>query len=343
MTVNWIKYFMRVLFALVFASLVSACGQDGPQEEDENGQQEEGTQQQEEEGGDEGDDPTDTPPPTTHGEEIDATSCIVARPRYHMTNARTIANLDGEYGNTPFQDGANLLRPFLPSLPASPGVFVIPWDLTAMPNLAAAAGAGAVINANVHLFYVEFPVNDADLCVPKAWEAGESWLKGTAYAGNETNGFVRRNIADFTKFPVAGAVPVPGTEIFTIPQTQWIRGNGRGDANFPEAWIFVDGPGLYRSHVGETDAGNYVNIRLNIRDGSTTGAIKGTAIFRIAQRLALNGTFTSRLGGSSGAGSDVMDTPPVVDPSLNTSGLPANPPATIQSVFGSHPDYVGTP
>ena len=332
----------RFIWIFTLAAALSACGKNAS-EQNRNGGNEEQTQKRQQEG-DDGDDPTDTPPPTVHGEEEDPTECVVDTPRFHFTNARTIANLDGDFGNTPYQEGADLADPLIPMTLTSPGVFTARWDLTTFhASLAAAAGPGAQINSNMHLFYVEFPVNSLDLCDPFAWETGESWVKGTAYAQNRTTGvFTKRTLADFTKFPVAGAVAVPNTEVFKIRADQWLRGTGRADANFPEAWVFVDPPGLYRSHVGQTEAGNYINIRLNIREGGATGAIRGTALFRIAQRLQLDGTFTSQLGGSSGAGSVVLNRPPQLDPNL-TNGVPVNAPATIQSLYGNDPNYVGRP
>ncbi len=116
-----------------------------------------------------------------------------------------------------------------------------------------------------------------------------------------------------------------------------MAGNGRADPDYPEAWIYADGPGNSMVPIGQMEFGNYINLRLNIREGSRLGAIRGTSYLRLAQHLDENGVFQSGLAGSSVGGTAQIGN---INADLE-NGRPSNDPATIPNVFSSHPHYVG--
>lgn len=304
-----------------------------------------------------GDDPRETPPPWFLGEEFDPKlTCIVDFPRYRTISAKTIAKLDGDYDNQPYSDAAKIAHSRMNDLPvpATPGLYqhdYLPNDPS--PALLALAGAGARFGARTHLFYVEFPVNSTKNCIPIAWEHSESWAKGPFYTVQPS----RIDHADLTKTGDSTTVPDlntgrpdPGADLISAPEVAgdncegtWCRGLNRnvpGSEFFKEAWIFFDFPGHYSIQLGDAEFGNYMNQRLNIREGSKQGTIRATAIHRLFQ-LYRNGNFHSEYGGGSVSGTEILLRLPPLDPNLSTDGRPVNTPGTIPSVASGHPLYVG--
>jgi hypothetical protein len=298
-----------------------------------------------EKGKDKGDDPRDTPPPWFIGEEFDPNiTCIADIPRNHRTNANTIADLDDQYGNTPFQNGIDEYLRILPSLPSAPGIFQVPWADSALPQgFTQLAGPNARHVAAVHLFYVEFPVNSTIKCVPFGWEHRELWFKGTiidqvgVVFGTNLPVFQVHEFPALTKVTDTTGNNDPGAD--QAPSYHWQVGTGRDDQQFPEAWIFVDAPGSFQFEV-RNEWGNYINQRLNIREGNDRGTIRATANHRLFQ-LYRNENFRSEFGGGSAAGTEILIRPPQLDPNLSPDNRPVNTPDTIPNVASSHPLYVG--